>query len=84
MTKTAYNTRTFLNPSTSPSTGSIICYDGETTFHNETERNMFVEIADCRNKVRIHKCLEDSPKQFLDKVKLMRDELNNFIKHLER
>lgn len=84
--QTLYNSRKFLNSDNSPSTGSICCYDGAVKFNTmkSREKVMFVEIADCHQKARLHKSGDDTNKDFIDKVKLLRDELNSFIEHLEK
>ncbi len=43
----------------------------------------FLEIADCRSKVRLHQTSDDSDKDFLDKMKLLKSEIEQFINHLE-
>ena len=80
-----YNKRTWLNAENSDSTSSIVTFDGKVTdldTKNEyTQR--FLEIADCRNKARLHKTSDDSDKDFLDKMKLLKSEIEQFINHLE-
>jgi hypothetical protein len=80
-----YNKRTWLNAETCDSTGSIVAFDGEVT-DIDTENKYtqrFLEIADCRSKVRLHKTSDDSDKDFLDKMKLIKSEIEQFINHLE-
>jgi len=80
-----YNKRTWLNTETCDSTSSIVAFDGTVTdidTKNEyTQR--FLEIADCRNKVRLHKTSDDSDKDFLNKMKLLKSEIEQFIYYLE-
>lgn len=80
-----YNKRTWLNADTCDSTGSIVAFDGKVTdidTKNEyTQR--FLEIADCRNKIRLHKTSDDSDSDFLNKMKLLKSEIEQFINHLE-
>ena len=80
-----YNKRTWLNTEESDSTGSIVAFDGNITdLDTGVKYNQrFLEIADCRNKVRLHKTSDDSDEEFLNKIKLLRDEINRFINHLE-
>lgn len=49
MFKTFYSTRKWLNREESPSTGSIVCYDGEEDIHDKIYRNLFIEVKDCIN-----------------------------------
>lgn len=54
--KTRYKTTVDLNEENSPYTGSITCYDGEIIYDDgKPFQEQFVEIADCHNKVRIHR-----------------------------
>ena len=78
-----YNRRTWLNPNTSDSTGSIVAYDGKVKYTDGVERTTFLEISDCRNKVRIIKNTE-SRSDFIEKIKLLKSEIELFIKHLEK
>jgi len=80
-----YNRRTWLNPESCDSTGSVVAYDGEVT-DLDTDRKFvqrFLEVSDCRNKVRLHQTSDDTPQDFIAKMKLLRDEIQLFIKHLE-
>jgi len=82
-----YNTRTFLNSDNSPSTGSIVCFDGKIRWskkQNEPERTSFVEIADCQVKIRLHRTIEDSAEDFIEKIKKMEIDLAKFRNHLEQ
>ncbi|NIU01224.1 MAG: hypothetical protein GWN01_09930 [Nitrosopumilaceae archaeon] len=80
-----YNKRTWLNADTCDSTGSIVAFDGKVTdLDNKNEYTQrFLEIADCRNKVRLHKTSDDSDEDFLNKMKLLKNEIEQFINHLE-
>ncbi len=81
-----YNKRTWVNTENSDSTSSIVAFDGKVTdldTKNEyTQR--FLEIADCRNKVRMHKTSDDSDGDFLNKMKLLKSEIELFIDYLEK
>ena len=83
MSKVYYNHRVWLNSENSRSTGSIVCFDGETDFSDGTARDLFIEVADCRGKVRIHKSSDDSVGEFIQKLSAMRDEIDFFISHLD-
>lgn len=82
--KTYYKSVTQLNPDDSPSTGSIVCYDGDIEYSDDgVQPNMFVEIADCHGKVRLHQAHTDTTKEFIEKIGLMIIALNHFRNHLE-
>lgn len=84
MRKTNYNKRTWLNSEVSDSTGSLVCFDGTvTTKTNESLDWSFLEISDCRNKVRLHRTEDDSKEDFLRKLKTIKREVSEFINFLE-
>ncbi len=78
---THYKSSKDLNGNT-PSTGRVVCYDGEHISNNEVDIEKFVEIQDCRHKIRLHKAYYDSEQDWIDKIKTLRDELTNYINHL--
>ena len=77
-----YNKRIWLNSEDSPSTGNIVCFDGDTTHNGNVARNIFVSISDCYNSARLHMTEDDSVEDFVKKITLLRNELTNFINHL--
>ena len=81
-----YNRRTWLNSNKSDSTGSVVAFDGKITDLDTKKKytQRFLEIADCRRKVGLHKTSDDTDEDFLNKMKLLRNEIDKFIKHLER
>ena len=81
--KTFYSTRKWLNKEDSPSTGSVVCYDGEFDSQDNTYRNLFLEVTDCHGSIRLHKCKDYSIEDFVEKMKLLRSEIDKFIEHLE-
>lgn len=80
---TNYCKRTWLNKPSSPSTGNIVCFDGDTTHNGNVARNMFVSISDCYNSARLHLTEDDTIGDFISKLTVLRNELNYFINHLE-
>jgi len=78
-----YNKRTWLNSESCDSTGSIVAFDGKVTDSKKEYEQRFLEIADCRNKVRLHKTSDDTNEDFLTKMKLIKSEIEQFINHLE-
>ena len=79
-----YNKRQWLNSEDSPSTGNIVCFDRDTTHNGNVARNIFVSISDCYNSARLHMTEDDSVEDFVEKITLLRDELTNFINHLNK
>lgn len=81
-----YNRRTWLNPKSSDSTGSIVTFDGEVTDLDTKKKypQRFLEIADCHHKTRLHLTSDDKDHDFLQKMKILRGEIDLFIKHLEK
>ena len=82
-----YNSRTWLNPEGSSSSGSIVCFSGLGNFSYSGEKNRaevnYVEIADCQDKVTLHKSKYDTDETFIKKIKLIKEELDKFITFLE-
>lgn len=82
--KTYYKSVTQLNSDNSPSTGSLVCYDGDIEYSDDGEQPcVFVEIADCNGKVRLHQAHTDTTEEFINKLNLMIAELTKFRNHLE-
>ena len=77
-----YKTETWLNPPDSPSTGSIVCYDGDVEYTEGKCACTFVEIADCHQKIRLHQSHTDSTAQFIDKIDKIINSLKRFRSHL--
>lgn len=89
MNKTLYNRRTWLNREESDSTGAVVCFDGVVNYKNEFGNEIplesrFVEISDCRHKIGLHETTDDSKEDFINKIVLLRDELDLYIEHLKK
>lgn len=80
---TFYSKRVWLNPNNSPSTGNIIAFDGIETIDGKPYISQFFKISDCYHIANIHKAEYDTKEDFLNKMILMRDEINLFIEHLK-
>lgn len=78
-----YNKREWLNKENSPSTGNIVAFDGLTTWKGEKIRNTFLSISDCYSTIRLHPTEDENMDDFIDKMKLLRDNVNEFISYLE-
>ena len=78
-----YNKRTWLNPETSPSLGSVVAFDDMELYKGELYGEMFLAISDCKNFVKLHKGDKDKVKDFVNKMTLLRDEISLFIEHLK-
>lgn len=81
-----YNKRTWLNPETSDATSSVVAYDGKVTDLDTGKKfpERFLEIADCRHKVRIHLTSDDSDSDFLNKMIILKNEIQRFINYLNK
>lgn len=79
MRKTLYCNRVWVNPDDSAATGSIVCYDG----FIDNEPVSFMEIGSCHSKARLHMYKDSNPEEFIDKLELVRNEIDKFIKHLK-
>lgn len=78
-----YNKRTWLNKPDSPSTGNVVAFDGVTAWKGVNIRDTFLSISDCNNSIRLHKIDDDSVEDFIDKMKLLKSEIEQFIGYLE-
>nr|DAS18324.1 MAG TPA: hypothetical protein [Caudoviricetes sp.] len=78
-----YNKRTWLNKPGSPSTGNVVAFDGVTAWKGVNIRDTFLSISDCNNSIRLHKIDDDSTEDFIDKMKLLKNEIEQFIGYLE-
>lgn len=78
-----YSKRTWLNSKNSSSTGSVVAFDGEVEWSDGSMRSTFLQISDCHNIIKLHQADYDKPKDFIVKMKLLRNEIDLFIKHLE-
>ena len=78
-----YNKRTGLNKPGSPSTGNVVAFDGVTAWKGVNVKDTFLSISDCNNSIRLHRIDDDSTEDFIDKMKLLKDEIEQFIGYLE-
>lgn len=78
-----YNKRTWLNNTKSDSTSTIVAYDGYVTYKNKPTPYRFLEISDCKNKIRLHQNTDDTKSDYVNKIKLLRDELTKYILFLQ-
>lgn len=78
-----FKSEVWLNKEVSPSTGSIVCYDGDVEYSDDgVSPCTFVEIADCQSKVRLHQSHTDTTEEFIDKIDKMISSLTKFRAHL--
>lgn len=83
---TRYKRAAWLNGSESPSTGSIVCYDGSLQYEDTGDRMVpcrFVEISDCHQKVRIHQTHTDSLEEYKNKIDALIMYLSQYRAHLD-
>lgn len=80
-----YCNRQWLNKHGSPSTGSIVAFDGMVKWMDDSQpsRETWIEISDCHCKVKIHMSCEDSSQEFINKIEKMRSVIDDFIDHLK-
>lgn len=78
-----YCKREWLNAPDSPSTGSVVAYDGKAKDSDGEYRSTFLQISDCYAKVKLHKSSYDNMDDFIDKMKKLRTTIDEFIAHLE-
>lgn len=78
-----YNKRTWLNKSDSPSLGNVTAFDGDVKYSEGTERTTFLSISDCSKTIKLIRNTENI-EDFIDKMKLLKNEIELFINHLEK
>jgi hypothetical protein len=84
--KSFYNKRRWLNSNKSDSTGSVVAFDGKVTDLDTKKEytQRFLEITDCHHKVRLHQTSDDTTKDFIKKLNILKNEIKKFINHLEK
>ena len=78
-----YNNRIWLNPPGSASTGTVVSFYGDILQHKKKIHWRYLEISDCHYKIKLHKTEEDSDQDFIDKLTVLRDEIDEFITFLK-
>ena len=80
-----YIKKVWLNPMDSASTGSVAVFDGPYKYKADmkAKRDSFVEIKDCTCGIRLHRTYEDTEQDFINKVELLRNVLDDFLIHLK-
>ena len=79
-----YNKRTWLNKENSASTGNVVAFEGDVLYKGEKIHSAFLSISDCNVSARLHKTDEDTLQDFIDKMKVLKSEVELFISHLEK
>lgn len=81
--KTRYKKTSQLNSNDSPSTGSIVCYDGCLPGENYRDfSDQFIEISDCHNKIRLHRAQFDNVTDWLNKIDTLIIDLQQYRNHI--
>ena len=80
--KQNYSHREWLNGDNS-STGSVVAYSGLSPWKEYKDYYQFLEIADCKTKVRLHRNDFDSLDDYIKKLEILRTVIDNFIYYLE-
>ena len=78
-----YNKRTWLNKDNSASTGNVVAFDGVVGWRDEKIRSTFLSISDCSVSARLHKSDDDMIDDFIDKMELLKNEIELFIDYLK-
>ena len=76
-----YNKRTWLNRENSPSMGSVVAFDGDVKYSDGVERTTFLALSDCGKTIKLSRNTE-SIEDFIDKMKLLKSEIDSFINYL--
>lgn len=78
-----YCVRKWLNDDDSASTGSAVAYHGEITWKDKPELTSYLEVADCHNKIRLHRAYDDTPAMFIEKLDILQMMIRNFSSYLK-
>lgn len=79
-----YNKRTWLNSEKSDSTGSVVAFCGRIVdFKGKEYNSTFLELADCGSKIRLHQTSDDTTDDFIAKMELLRNEIDEFVKYIK-
>ena len=80
----SFSKREWLNSVGHPSTGSVVAYHGEASWISDGKKEIMtiLEIADCHNKVRLHRAEIDSLEDFINKMEKLRNVIDEFILYL--
>ena len=78
-----YCKRTWLNKDNSPSLGNVVAFNGEALWEGKKIDDTFLSISDCFQVVKLQRTEDDTHEEFIDKMKLLRNEIDKFIIHLE-
>jgi hypothetical protein len=76
--------REWLNPLESSSTGSVVAYHGESPWicDGKPEQLTILEIADCHNKVRLHRSEKETIEDFINKIEKLKGVIEEFSVYL--
>lgn len=79
-----YNKRTWLNPEKSYASSNVVSFDGEITHRGKKDSITFLSVSDCNVSAMLSKNDGDTIDDFMNKMKLLRNEVDNFINYLEK
>ena len=78
-----YNRRVWLNKAESSFSGNMVAFADDIKCDKGIYNEMFLRISDCHHTVNLHRSTDDAVDDFINKMKILRDELNLFIEYLE-
>ena len=80
-----YSRRVWIDEDPSPSTRSVMAYHGPVKYEpwKGDETTTFLKISTCHNQVHIHRTYDETMPQYVEKLELLRDVIDDFIKHLK-
>ncbi|MBV5346755.1 hypothetical protein JZU46_00775 [bacterium] len=80
-----YSKRLWLNKPESRSTGSVVAFDGLVDYGDGKgpEPTIFLEVADCHCKTKLHLTNYDTKEEFIEKMELLHKTIGDFITHLK-
>ena len=79
-----YNKRTWLNPETSYASSNVVAFDGDVMHRSGKSRVTYLAVSDCNVSISLSKNDGDTDDDFIDKMRLLKNEIEEFIKYLDK
>jgi hypothetical protein len=78
-----YNKRTWLNPEYSYASSYIAAFDGDILHRDKYNSLTCLTIGDCNSTITLNKNEGDTMEDFINKMKILKNDIEFFIEYLE-
>ena len=83
-TNTKFVSKEFISPIDKASTATIVCFYGSIiNFDGDLEEGGFLELSDCRRKIRLHMSIDHSKKEYIEIIRKIERNCKEFGDFLE-